>query len=63
MSFWKFILKSKSWILILKEFNFSIFLLDSNEGHSLIYIDVLKLTENKINVNKCMMIFEKCLEE
>ena len=56
----------------LRNLIFSIFLLDSNGGYSLMYIYVLKLIESKINedinfdddafddVNKYLMMFKRC---
>ena len=44
-SFKKFILKSKNWILILKDFGFSDIVIEFQWVYFLIYIYILKLME------------------
>ena len=48
ISFQKIVLKPKSWILILKDFDLFDIFIESKWGYSFIYIYVLKLTESKI---------------
>ena len=49
--FRKFVLESKSWVLIPKEFDFSNIFIGFKWGYFLIYIYVLKLMESKVKGN------------